>query len=89
MYIYEHERKKLFSDEGQKLFIKIRDQVNRMLDVAGAVRMGHATQLPPGIGAEDGWTLNACVDRMVELHELVEIPTHGRGQDRIFRRPSP
>lgn len=33
----------------------------------------------------DSWLLLACVDRLVELGELREIPqTHTAGQDRIF-----
>lgn len=79
MYNYEAEKKELFTDEGQRMFLKIRDKVNELLDNAGAVRMQEA------IGYS--WRQLACVDRMVELGELREIPQSGMpGQYRVFVR---
>ena len=83
-YIYTAEREKLFTDEGQRLFLGIRDNVQSMLQVSGAVRMGEVLTLPAGYGAAEVWTMMACVDRMVELGELRELPTDGCGQDRVF-----
>lgn len=85
MYNYEIEKQALFTDDGQRLFIGVRDQVRRMLKVSGAVRMGNATQLPRGIGVADGWVLMAAVDRLVELKEIREIPqANVAGQHRVF-----
>ena len=84
MYNYEEEREKLFTDKGQRLFIAIRDQVKRMLKISGAVTMSKAIELPEGIGCASNWESMACVDRMVELEELKEIPTTGFYQHRIF-----
>jgi len=84
-YVYETERTKLFTDDGQRLFIGVRDQVKRLIAQAGAVRMQEAMALPRGIGAADGWTLLACVDRLVELGELREIKqANVAGQHRVF-----
>ena len=84
MYNYEEQKQKLFTDNGQRLFLAIRDQVQKMVIESGAVTMGKAIGLPSGIGAADSWEMMACVDRMVELKELREIPTGGAGQHRLF-----
>lgn len=69
MYDYSQERPKLFTDAGQRLFLKLRDYAHRLLEEAGAVRMDRITRA----GWGDGWFLLACVDRMVELGELREL----------------
>jgi len=84
MYKYSELKPTLFTEENQELFLGIRDPVQQMLSVSGAVRMGQAMALPKGAGAADTWTLLACVDRLVEMGELREIPTNGAGQDRVF-----
>ncbi len=84
MYNYEELKPTLFTEENQKLFLGIRDQVQGMIKQSGAVDMGHAMELPTGAGAANSWTMMACVDRLVELGELREIPTNGAGQDRVF-----
>jgi hypothetical protein len=84
MYRYETEKNALFTKGGQRLFLGIRDQTQRLLKIAGAVRMQEAIALPPGISA-DSWTLLACVDRLVELGELREVgSTDVAGQYRVF-----
>lgn len=79
-YDYSTHRERLFTDEGQKLFIKIRDKVHELIESSGSIRMQEA--ITPANG--DVWDLLACVDRMVELGELREIPTDGPGQHRLF-----
>lgn len=82
MYNYETEKPNLFTDDGQRMFLAIRDNVKAILPKAGCVRMDKATDV--GIGGES-WTMLACVDRMVELRELREIPQPNiAGQHRIF-----
>ena len=73
MYDYQKERKYVFTEEGHKTFLFIRDRVHRLLKEAGAVSMNCATA--PG-GAADNWSLMACVDRLVELEEIKEIKRH-------------
>ena len=84
MYKYEEIRPRIFTEEGQRLFIGIRDQVKQKLSISGAVTMRAAITLPAGIGAADGWEMMACIDRMVELEELIELPTTGTAQMRVF-----
>ncbi len=85
MYEYETEKPKLFTDKGQRAFLKIRDHVQSCLKMSGAVRMEKAMSPPGGSGAGDTWTMMACVDRLAELGEIREI-RHGEcaGQHRIF-----
>jgi hypothetical protein len=60
----------LFTDKGQVIFLKVRDRVKELLRTAGAFRM-HAA-----IGGIEGssWQLIACIDRLVELGEIVQCP---------------
>jgi len=82
MYKYEDERPHLFCDEGQRMFLRVRDFVQQTLAVAGAVRMENAMF---SAGSGDSWTMLACMDRLVELGEIREVPQSGvAGQDRIF-----
>jgi hypothetical protein len=81
MYEYEKEKPKLFTDEGQRDFLKVRDNVQKLLALAGAVRFDKAVSVISG----DGWFMLACVDRLVELGELRAITDDGvRGQDAVF-----
>jgi len=70
MYIYQQIRPRLFTDEGQRMFLRIRDFVHKTLNIAGAVRMQEAIA---SAGGGCSWTMLACVDRMVELGEISEI----------------
>ena len=84
MYDYETQKKELFTDEGQKAFIKVRDNVKELVKKTGAIRMLEAMSIPMRGSSFDTWTRMACVDRMVELNDLVEIETNHWGQDRVF-----
>lgn len=84
-YSYQTERPKLFTDEGQQMFLAVRDNANRLLASAGAVRMDKAI----GVVTGDSWQMLACVDRMVELGELRELTNipvspYVAGQYRVF-----
>jgi hypothetical protein len=83
MYNYESEKNGLFTDDGQRMFLSVRDKVNRLIKQAGCVRMDSATEGQSGCA----WAMLACVDRMVELGEIKEI-NYGEcaGQYRIFTR---
>ena len=69
MYNYQVEKAAIFTEKGQREFLKIRDQVYHLLTVAGAVRAQEATAGVCG----DSWTHLACVDRLVELGEIREL----------------
>lgn len=82
MYVYQAERQWIFTDVGQREFLKVRDRVQRLLREAGAVSMNKAME---GSSAPDSWKTMALVDRLVELGELVELPqAECMGQHRVF-----
>ena len=81
MYSYSQERHVLFTDDGQKMFLAIRDRVHRLLRQSGAVRMQEAIAGTCG----SSWEMLACVDRLVELGEIREITGRSEaGQYRVF-----
>jgi hypothetical protein len=80
-YNYQAEREKLFTEDGQRMFLKFRDTTNRLLQEAGAARMD---KMIAGLTG-DIWLMLACADWMVELGEIVEIsPPNSAGQHRVF-----
>ncbi len=80
-YVYEQQRAELFTDEGQRMFLAVRDRVKRLLKEAGAVRSDAALCGVSG----SSWTMHACLDRLVELGEIREVTgPNVLGQRRIF-----
>lgn len=81
MYYYETEKPEIFTEDGQKMFLGIRNNVNRLLKQAGAVRLHEAISGQTG----SSWSMVACVDRLVELGEIKEITSPNVwGQHRVF-----
>ena len=81
MYKYEEQKQHIFSEDMQETFLKIRDNVHKLLKSSGAVTMGNAIA---GATGGDSWKLMACVDRLVELKEIKEVERKSWGQFRIF-----
>ena len=81
-YNYETEKNRLFTDTGQRMFLKVRDHARTLLEHAGAAR---CQELMDGAGGGDSWQMLACVDRLVELGEIREIKQEGGAtQHRIY-----
>jgi hypothetical protein len=78
-YVYDNERAELFTEDGQVRFIKIRDRVKHLIEQAGAFRAQEADCI--------SWEDMACIDRMVELGELVELKRDCWAQFRVFTTP--
>lgn len=79
-YQYQVERVKLFNDEGQRLFLRVRERARTLLETAGAFREAEALSGFMG----DTWLLIACLDRMVELGEIVVVRENCWSQFRVF-----
>lgn len=80
-YDYKTERQHVFTENGQKLFLAIRDKTQGLLKVAGAARLQEMIAGNSG----DSWHMLACVDRLVELGEIRELTgLHVAGQHRVF-----
>jgi hypothetical protein len=81
MYNYQTEKSKIFTEDGQEMFLKIRDKVQHLLKQSGAVMMQNAISGVTG----DSWMMLACVDRLVELKEIREVTKENvAGQYRVF-----
>ncbi len=82
-YSYEAEKPRLFTDEGQRGFLNVRDRAQSLLREAGAFR---AQEVWRGCGVSDNWQMLACVDRLLELGEIREVtdPQRIAGQHRVF-----
>lgn len=81
MYNYQEIKQELFKEENQETFLEVRDKVKQLLKTAGAFTITKA------MSTGDSWINMACVDRLVELKEIVEVPTQGWAQHRIFTSP--
>lgn len=81
-YEYHEQKSAIFSDSGQRMFIKIRDHTKELLAKAGAAR---CQEIMNGAGGGDSWRMLACIDRLVELGEIREIKQYQcAGQHRVF-----
>ncbi len=80
MYDYKEEKSKIFTEDGSVMFTSIRDTVRRVIKFSGAITMGMAISGQTG----DCWVMMACVDRLVELGELLEVPRLSSAQSRVF-----
>lgn len=82
-YNYATQKPNLFTEDGQVMFLKIRDAAKALLETSGAVT---SDKLISAAGTGSNWDTLACVDRLVELGELLEVPNphSSAGQHRIF-----
>lgn len=85
-YDYQTQRPNIFTEDGQVMFLAIRDNAFRLIRSSGAAMMGHIIS---NCGGGDSWNMLACVDRLVELDELREValPHPCAAQHRIFISP--
>lgn len=67
-YTYQNEKSAVFTEEGQKMFLRIRDWLQIHLALTGAARVGDVVTRAGGSG--DSFTMLACIDRLIELKEL-------------------
>ncbi len=80
VYNYQTQKPNLFTEEGQVMFLKVRDKAKKLLTIAGAFRQHEVLNDLTG----DGWDMIACVDRLVELGEIEEIPRQCWTQYKIY-----
>lgn len=83
-YEYQRERPRVFTEDGSTMLLKIRDNAKSLIASAGAARSDRLMSNVSG----DSWQMLACIDRLVEIGDLLEIPnpTSGAGQHRIFTK---
>lgn len=84
-YSYTSERSFLFTEEGQVMFLKVRDASKILLKKAGAFRQMELLSESKVTGSS--WSHIACVDRLVELGEIVELPRNCWTQYKVYTSP--
>lgn len=65
-YSYDIEKENLFTPNGIKLLLKIRDTINQLLDDAGAFMIDKVVQHHTG----DTFQMLACIDYLEEIGEI-------------------
>jgi hypothetical protein len=83
-YDYARERKRVLVGEGQLVFARLRDWAQRAIRRTGAFRMQEAIS---AVEPLDVWLVIACVERLVELGEIVEVRRECFPQYRVFTSP--
>jgi hypothetical protein len=82
-YDYKIEKKKLFTEENQVTFLKVRDNVFKLLKIAGAFNGTYAFK--GVVDSTTSWEMLAMIDRLVELGDIKEVTSKRVvAQDRVF-----
>lgn len=71
-YSYKEEKPWLFTDEGQRVLLRVLDRAREMIEKAGAVRETELMAKTTG----DSFKALAVVDRLVELGYLARVTDH-------------
>lgn len=79
MYNYAEQRKELFTEDGMRIVLEVRDKAMRAIRDSGAVQMGKLF-----VGGLS-WNSLAAVDYLIERKEIREVTGPDvAGQDRVF-----
>jgi hypothetical protein len=84
-YCYETEKPRIFTEDGSRDFLKMRDAAHELLEIAGAFRQQEVIHRSGVTG--DSWLTIAYVDRLVELGEIVELKRDCWGQYKVYTSP--
>ncbi len=82
-YSYANERPRLFTEDGQVFFLKVRDATKALIAMSGAFRFDKLSIS----GGYDSWELMAAIDRLVELGELEECQRPSWAQFKVYSTP--
>lgn len=82
-YSYEAQKSELFTAQGAKILMNVKNAVDGGIKAAGAIRAEEAIKGCTG----DAWTMMAALDFLCEPEEIREITGPGVwGQHRVFVR---
>lgn len=82
-YSYQNMKQQLFTEEGTKLLLKIRSNVDSMTEVSGAVAAYRAWKGCAG----STWLMSAALDFLCELGEIHCLNSDSWGQFRVYVKP--
>lgn len=80
-YNYKEERPKIFTEEGINMILKIRDNIRKHDNEAGAFTFTGATRGVTG----DSWLQLAVMDYLIEIGEIEKVFDRGFSQFHIYR----
>lgn len=81
MYSYKKSKSDACDPDNQLLFLAVRDKAKELTKVSGVFKIRAITTSVEG----DVDTTMACVDRLVELGEVVDLTSEGTSQvNRVF-----
>jgi hypothetical protein len=85
-YNYQRQREELFTENGFRILLTIRDNVKRLLDCSGSFKASHALKDVTG----DSWVMLAALDYLVEINEIVRVTGQSEtwGLSQIFTSPN-
>lgn len=81
---YSEHRDRVFTEEGHKLLLQIRDRAFKLIRESGAATLGRLVAESSG----DSWLMLACVDRLVELGDLKCVYKGNAGQYSVYTSKS-
>lgn len=84
-YNYEAEKPKLFTEDGVAMLRKIEQAVDSLLNEAGAFRQLEVISKAKCCG--DSWTMQACLDYLVEQGKIVCLIDQCWGQFQVYSTP--
>ena len=81
-YDYQKERPGLFTEDGVRMLVGMRDRAKYLITESGAARAQEIMAKSSG----SSWQMMACIDYLVETGELREVTQHSHvwGQHRVF-----
>lgn len=80
-FINSIKKNKIFTEEGQVKISCMHDHIQKLFKTSGAFNIHSAFKC----NLSNTWLMMACIDRLVELGEIIEIKQEGvAGQNRVF-----
>jgi len=80
MYNYQEQKKFIFTEEGQLMFLRVRDTICKLHNLSGAFTASKAI----GDVSGNSWDMMACLDRLVEIGEIKKVAENGYSQNAIY-----
>ena len=84
MYQYSKQRHFVFTEEGLKMLLRMRDQARKLLESSGAFR---EQELYSGFTG-DSWNMLACCDYLVESNDIRLVYDKGARQHNVYTKGS-
>lgn len=81
MYDYESMKPKLFTEEGFRVLLKVKENADRMSEIAGCATVDKLMSSVTG----DSWLMLAAIDFLEEKGYLRKVSSSGATQHHVYR----